>query len=392
MNTTRKATVLPQPPLAAVVLAAGASQRMGRYKPLLDLGGCSVLARVVALLRGHGVNQVVVVTGHRAPELEPVARALGAWPVYNPRHAEGMFTSLLAGMAALPTEANAFFLLPVDIPLVRGHTLERLKSARTGQEHKALLPSFQGEPGHPPLIPTSLAPAIAAYEGPGGLRGFWEAHPELVASVPVADRFILRDLDHPEDYEAMLADLPGRPVPSPAECLALLQDVAGHGPDLVAHCQAVGSVALALARLVNAHGGRLDPDLALAGGLLHDVAKGAPDHPAAGAALLRDMGFALVAPLAAGHTDLEVSELAPLNEAELVHLADKLVQGAGRIALNQRFADKLARHGSDPQARAAIERRQALAGRIAHKVEQAVGADLESALAGLDLTGREWQR
>ncbi len=380
-----------QPPaeLAAIVLAAGASTRMHRFKPLLDLGGRSVLARVVGLLQEGGASPVLVVTGHRAPELEPLIRRLGAKPVFNPAHAQGMFSSLQAGLSALPSRGEAFFLLPVDIPLVRGHTLIRLLQAQAAGQGPVLLPTFQGEPGHPPLISCELVPAIASYSGAHGLRGFWEAHPGLIAEVPVADRFILRDLDQPEDYQALRAELAGYHAPDPDECLALLGEVAGQPAELVAHSRAVGAVALALAQQVNAAGGALDQDLALAGGLLHDLAKGAPDHAATGAAQLEELGFGAVAPLAAGHLDLEVDRQALLSEVELVHLADKLVDGARLVGLEERFAAKLARHGDQPQARAAIERRRETALRIRRRVEQAMGKRLDQALAKVDLGGAE---
>jgi len=380
----------PPAELTAIVLAAGASTRMHGFKPLLDLGGQSVLARVVGLLQNGGAAPVVVVTGHRAPELEPLVRQLGARPVFNPAHVQGMFSSLRAGLAALPSRAEAFFLLPVDIPLVRAHTLIRLVQAWAAGQGPVLLPTFQGEPGHPPLISTELVPAIAAHDGAGGLRGFWEAHPGLIAEVPVADRFILRDQDRPEDYQALRDELPGYHAPSPAECLTLLSEVAGLSAELVIHSRAVGAVALALAQQVNTAGGGLDQDLALAGGLLHDLAKGTPDHAAAGAAQLRELGFAAVAPLAAGHVDLEVDGQAPLSEVELVHLADKLVQGGRLVGLEERFAAKLARHGDQAQARAAIQRRRETARLIRQRVEQAMGKSLDQALAKVDPGGTEW--
>ncbi|MCF8033111.1 MAG: NTP transferase domain-containing protein [Desulfarculaceae bacterium] len=377
----------PRPGLAAIVLAAGASSRMGSFKPLLDLGGISVLARVVELMRSCGADPVLVITGNRARELEAAVRGLGATPVFNPEHAQGMFSSLCAGLAALPPECEAFFLLPVDIPLVRSHTLGRLLAARAQGAGPVLLPNFRGEPGHPPLIDARLAPAIMAWEGPGGLRGFWEADPELTLKVPVADRFILRDLDTPQQYEALLAELPGRAAPNQAECLALLRDLAGANDELVAHSRAVGLVALALTRALNAAGGSLDERLVLAGGLLHDVAKGAPGHAAAGEARLRDMGYGAVAPLAGGHIDLPREPGAALDEIALVNLADKLVRGSRLVNLEERFAAKLNRPRLDPGVRRAIEQRREAARRLAREVERAASQSLGDILHGLDLSG-----
>ncbi|MFH2126987.1 MAG: DVU_1551 family NTP transferase [Pseudomonadota bacterium] len=372
-------------PPAGLVLAAGLSSRMKQFKPLLPLGGQSVLERVVGLLRQAGAAPVLVVLGHRAMELEPVARSLEATPVLNPDYEQGMFSSLRAGLAALPGRCDAFFLLPVDIPLVRPHTLARLRAAWDQGRGPVLHPTFQGEWGHPPLISAELAPAIMAYEGPGGLRGFWDQRPELAQEVAVADRFILRDQDHPQDYDSLKAELPGYDTPDESECLALLREILELEQELVAHSIMVGRAALALAQASRKAGAELNPELALAGGLLHDVAKGQADHPAAGAELLTGLGFAAVAPLAARHVDIDIAPGAPLSEAELVHLADKLVQADHRVALDTRFEDKLARKGDNPEARSAIQRRWSLARSIAQRVEAVLGMGVEECLgrAGL---------
>lgn len=381
INSNSPAAAVP----AGLVLAAGLSSRMKQFKPLLPLGNQSVLERVVGLLRQAGAAPVLVVLGHRARELKPMARSLGATPVLNPDYEQGMFSSLRAGLAALPADCPAFFLLPVDIPLVRSHTLSRLRAAWDQGRGPVLHPTFQGKWGHPPLIAAKLAQAIMAYEGPGGLRGFWDQRPELAQEVAVADRFILRDQDHPQDYDALKAELPGYDTPDESECLALLREVLELEPELVAHSIMVGRVALALAQAARKAGLELNPELALAGGLLHDVAKGQVDHPATGAELLAGLGFAAVAPLAARHVDIDIAPGAPLSEAELVHLADKLVQADHRVPLDLRFEDKLARKGNSPEARAAIQRRWDLARSITQRVEEALGMGLEECLdrAGL---------
>eukprot|EP01022_Parablepharisma_sp_SALTPOND_P008872 TRINITY_DN137152_c0_g1_i1.p2 TRINITY_DN137152_c0_g1~~TRINITY_DN137152_c0_g1_i1.p2 ORF type:complete len:371 (+),score=100.32 TRINITY_DN137152_c0_g1_i1:82-1194(+) len=326
--------------LAGRVLAAGVASRMKQVQPLLPLGGQSVLARGVGLLKGAGADPVLVVLGPRAEEMAPEVRRLGAVPVLNAEYEQGMFSSLRTGLSALPAACQAFFLLPVDIPMVRPHTLARLRAAWAQGQGPVLHPTFQGERGHPPLISTGLAEAIADYQGPGGLRGFWEQAPDMAHEVPVADRFILRDQDHPEDYAAMKAELIDYDTPDQTECLALLTDVLELAPGLVAHSVMVGRVAQALALAAKQAGAALSPELALAGGLLHDVAKGQPDHPAAGAALLGEMGFAKLAPLAARHIRIEIAPNAPVDEAELVHLADKLVKADQRVAWTNALGTK----------------------------------------------------
>ena len=118
-----------QPNISAIILAAGLSRRMGEQNPLMDLGGQTVLERMVSLYRRAGVIDIRVVTGHRA---QAIRAALSSYPVtvvHNPCYQSGMFSSVLAGIDSLPTTIRSFFIHPVDIPLVRPHTLSLLMDA-----------------------------------------------------------------------------------------------------------------------------------------------------------------------------------------------------------------------------------------------------------------------
>jgi molybdenum cofactor cytidylyltransferase len=361
---------------------------MGRFKPLLPLGDKTVLARAVGNFQAAGVERVLVVLGNRAEELLPLVNNLGAEPVLNPEFEQGMYSSVATGAAALPPGCGAFFVLPVDIPLVRVSTLHRLLAAWSQGKAQVLIPSFQGEPGHPPLIAASLAPAMAAWRGDGGLRGFLQGQTQ--AQVPVADLFMLHDLDTDDDYQALLKELPDYDLPFPAECLALLQEVRGVEPGLLAHSQAVANLALALGRELAQKGIPSNPRLIAAGGLLHDIAKGQNGHAAAGARLLHEMGFERVAKVVGAHVDLEISLEDPLDEAQLVHLADKLLIDDQLCSLEQRFSQGLERHGADPTARAHIQRRWENARLLQDKVEAALGRGLKQVLPGLNLAGEEF--
>ncbi|MEW5911414.1 MAG: DVU_1551 family NTP transferase [Thermodesulfobacteriota bacterium] len=389
MSPNHPSNPAPAPEVAAIVLAAGRSGRMGRLKPLLPLGPQTVLARVVDTCRQAGLGTVLVVLGHHAAELAPAVAALGLQPVYNPQPERGMFSSLLAGVAALPPQARAFLVLPVDLPLVRVHTLRRLLEAWQEGRGPMLVPTFLGRRGHPPLLDAGLAPALAAWSGPNGLRGFLEQRAEVV-EVPAADRFLRLDLDTPQDYQRLLRAAGRYDLPSTAECLALVQEVQGLGPELWAHCHLVARIALALGRGLRDRGGRkLEMRLIAAGGLLHDVGKGQPDHAAAGAALLRAMDWERVARVVAAHVDLAGDGQGPLDEAALVYLADKLVQADRPVTLEERFAASLARHGRDPQARQNVERRRQQARRLQERVEAALGQDLAGFLAAAGPALRE---
>ncbi len=118
--------------LAAMVLAAGYSSRMGAFKPLLTLGGRTAVESCVRLFHNAGVEDIAVVVGYRAQEVVSVAECAGACCVQNPDYATGMFSSVLAGTRWLPPGVESCFVLPADMPLVRPSTVRRMIDAYVG--------------------------------------------------------------------------------------------------------------------------------------------------------------------------------------------------------------------------------------------------------------------
>lgn len=269
--------------VAAVILAAGFSSRMGEFKPLLELAGMTALERSVRMFRDAGVGDIRVVTGHRAAELAPVLERLDVRDIPNPRYAEGMFSSVTVGVEAVRGTADAFFVHPVDLPLVRGATVRRLLDAFSRKSRAIVYPSFQGERGHPPLIAGWLAPKIVSWQGAGGLQGVlaeWEGE---AGEVEVADEQILRDMDTADDYRSLRERAERLHIPSEAECGSLLEQVLRVDPRIVSHCRAVAEVAGLLGQRLNRAGCSLDIPLLKAAGLLHDLARKEPDHARVGA-------------------------------------------------------------------------------------------------------------
>lgn len=193
--------------LGGVIVAAGCSSRMGAFKPLLPLDEMKtpILRQEVNLLLSQGVSHVLVVTGHRAKEVE---RTLSGSPktvrtVYNPNYREDMFRSVQAGVAALPEGIDGFFFLPADCPAVEPATLERLAAAFETVCPPLCVPQYGGRRGHPPLISTELKGPLLAYDGEGGLKQFLRQYQAL--EIPVDDPEIMRDMDTPEEYQALLS-------------------------------------------------------------------------------------------------------------------------------------------------------------------------------------------
>lgn len=188
--------------ICALILAAGLSSRMQDFKPLMPLRGKTLIENAVdSVLRG-GAGQVVVVTGFRAEELEPLLVDHYGSRVILARNPEfrttDMLRSIQIGCAAMP-ECSAFFLLPGDMPVVRQSTFTRLLAARASGG-RVIFPTLDGYRKHPPLIDASLLPEILAFHGEGGLRRLWSQYEADIRTVPVDDQGVWVDLDTQEDY------------------------------------------------------------------------------------------------------------------------------------------------------------------------------------------------
>jgi CTP:molybdopterin cytidylyltransferase MocA len=185
---------------AAIILTAGSSGRMGADKARLPLGSLTVVEHVIAVHRAAGARDIIVVSGRNTSALADLS--LDAVLVENPRPEEGMFSSVQAGVRAMDPAIEAFFVHPVDIPLVPVAVLERLLEASAANPGRTVfVPAVNGRRGHPPLICSGLAQAILAEGGSGGLRAVLNR--QGVFEVVCGDPEILRDMDTPESYKQM---------------------------------------------------------------------------------------------------------------------------------------------------------------------------------------------
>jgi molybdenum cofactor cytidylyltransferase len=190
--------------LAAIIPAAGYSRRMDAFKPLLAFGSGTVIERVIATTREAGIETIRIVVGWQADCLIPVLERSGVPWVVNEGFAEGMYTSIQAGVRNLPAAVAAFFLLPGDMPLVRSATLTRLIIEWGVRPGGILYPCHGGRRGHPPLVAGTYIPEILREIPQGGLRSLLARHAQDAHDIEVADSGILMDLDTPEEYQASL--------------------------------------------------------------------------------------------------------------------------------------------------------------------------------------------
>src|SRR2546423_7290431 len=166
------------PSCSAVLLAAGRSERMGAFKPLLPFGGRSVVEACVASLRGAGVAEVLVVVGHRAGE---VRAALAHLPfVRFAVHAEAgseMGVSVARGLEGLGEDAGALLVALVDQPAVPPAAGRRLIEARDGTGARLVVPEWEGRGGHPRLGDLTFLEELLRLGPRGGLRALSDRPP-----------------------------------------------------------------------------------------------------------------------------------------------------------------------------------------------------------------------
>lgn len=183
--------------VAALVLAAGRSTRFGRDNKLLAvLDGQPLVRTVVESARAAGLTPLAV-TGHEAEAVS--AQLGGAQVVHNPDYAEGMASSLKAGVAALPEAVGAVLVLLGDMPRVKPETLRHLVAAGAANPGaQAIVPAYAGRRGNPVLIKRALFPSVMKLHGDAGARKLLEAAGDAVQVLEVDDPGVLADFDTPE--------------------------------------------------------------------------------------------------------------------------------------------------------------------------------------------------
>ncbi|MFT8244559.1 NTP transferase domain-containing protein [Roseomonas sp. BN140053] len=187
--------------VAAVVLAAGLSRRMGPVNKLLveDASGAPMVARVVDQVLNSGARPVIVVTGHEQGRVRAALRGRAVHFVHAADHAEGLSASLRAGLDAVPAEAEGVLVCLGDMPLVTGADLDRLLAAFDPQGGGAVVqPTHAGRRGNPVLWAREFLPEMRALQGDSGARALLERHADRVVRVEMPGDGVLRDFDTAE--------------------------------------------------------------------------------------------------------------------------------------------------------------------------------------------------
>jgi molybdenum cofactor cytidylyltransferase len=367
--------------ITAFILAAGYSSRMEKFKPLLPLGPVTVLERSAHMFSDAGIHDIRVVIGHRAEDLKPLLQRLRIRWVVNERFQDGMLSSVQAGVRTLESSKRAFFLLPVDIPLVRRSTVIDLLQAHDEQDADVLYPCFLGKRGHPPLINAALRSGVLSWNEEGGLRSFLQKYQSRAVDVEVADEHVLLDMDHPREYEDMCLRLPHYDIPSIQECMVILTKKFSVSGELLAHSIKVAQVAVHFAQALNAADCGINIRLVAAAALLHDLAKGKRNHASVAARILTEMGYPAVAKVVGAHMAIGVLNEESIGERDVVCLADRVVHGDQVVKLEERYRKKLDACSGDGPACEAIALRLAESLNLKRKLEGRLGNTIESLLA-----------
>ncbi|MBV9496639.1 MAG: nucleotidyltransferase family protein [Acidobacteria bacterium] len=185
--------------IAAIVLAAGQATRFGRCKQLMPLAGKPLLQHVLDNLRQSKIEDVVVVLGAHAEEIREGIRFERERVVFNADFAQGMSTSIQAGLRALSEGTEATMIVLADQPYVNAQTFDALIDAYRQLRTPIVVPTYGGKRGNPVVVDRSLFAEMMELRGDVGFRALF-GNREM-AKVAVADRGVVIDIDSPGDLE-----------------------------------------------------------------------------------------------------------------------------------------------------------------------------------------------
>lgn len=356
---------------SVIIIAAGYSSRMEGFKPLLKFGNQSAVERLVSTYQQAGVDQIILVLGYRADEIIAYFNSKTVKIVINEKFDQGMYTSILKGITQLDPESDAFFIHPVDIPLVKPITVSQLKEAANQASNGIIYPCFLAERGHPPLIDKKYQEVIQKNTMDGGLKKLLSQFEEDALDLELTDEAILMDMDTRSDYQALL-DYHDLGAPNLCECYAIWDKY--QLPETIQkHCEKVKRTAMEYGEQLRKKGIELDLSALRAAALLHDIGKTGKNHAQVGGELLRELGYEKVGAIIADHMDIVVEQGKAVTENEILYLADKLVKNDQRIDLKTRKNLTLDGYRNNPEAIEKIKKRYQNAEAIMQKIKRIIG-------------------
>ena len=192
--------------VAAIVLAAGQSSRMGaQNKLLLRDGGDSLVRHAVKMAVLSQLTPVIVVLGHEAEAVRADLAGLDVRFVTNPDYEHGLSSSLKCGIAALPENIDGAAVILADMPNLDTALIDRLYAAFEAEPKAlAVVPVHEGVWGNPCILAAALFSEVARLSGDQGAKKILEAHRDMVVEMPVSSDAASRDIDTPQDWAHFL--------------------------------------------------------------------------------------------------------------------------------------------------------------------------------------------
>lgn len=196
--------------ISAILLAAGRSRRMGAFKPLLPFGDRTVIEACVGNLLAGGVQEIVVVVGHRAPQVREQLAHLPVRFALNDEQDSEMGLSIARGVEQVSESAEAVLIALADQPAIPPAAVGFLIAEGKRARRRLIVPVYEGRGGHPVWIDLSFRRELMNLDAQGGLRALFAAHPLEVLRVPVASPYVARDMDQWDDYRALHLEVFGK--------------------------------------------------------------------------------------------------------------------------------------------------------------------------------------
>lgn len=194
--------------IAGIVLAAGRSSRLGRPKQLLPLHGEPLIRHTLRQVLASSLNEVIVVTGHKADEVRGAVADLPVDCIFNPDAAAGQSTSVRVGLSALSPDVESAVFVLGDQPGVDPNVIDALITAWRASRSPVVAPRYEDQIGNPVLFDRQVFPELALLEGDAGARPLVRAYQDTghLQLVPV-DAAAPPDVDTEADYAALIAAL-----------------------------------------------------------------------------------------------------------------------------------------------------------------------------------------
>jgi molybdenum cofactor cytidylyltransferase len=188
--------------IAGVILAAGASSRMGQPKVLLEWQGETLIHRAAHTALAAGLNPVIIVTGAIHSQIEHTLSDLPVQLVYNPNWQSGQSTSVRAGVNALPNNTRAVVFLLGDQPFVTPDLIQKLIETYQKTEPEILAPYVNQKRINPVIFDRSVFLHLLELQGDAGARSLFSQFPP--AAMPWDDERVAFDIDTPDDYAKLI--------------------------------------------------------------------------------------------------------------------------------------------------------------------------------------------